>query len=181
MFLTIFVTLQRWVYCCWDDWVLSLLPWSLIPSLLASSWGLLFLCSVSKSHIKSYRQCKPTRKKSNVASKQPTWPMFQLQGVSGPGHTLFCFLVDDFAACDVVDCVCCGLSSASMLCPEVTLVPLRSPSCLLWWCAVLNWIIVALSTWSMKIFIIYSSRYTQFFLKSINFSCTKLQIKEAML
>lgn len=27
--------------CCWDDRVLSLLPWSLIPSLLASSWGLL--------------------------------------------------------------------------------------------------------------------------------------------
>lgn len=140
-----------------------------------------FLCSVSKSHIKSYRQCKPKRKKSNVASKQPTWPMFQLQGVSGQDHTLFCFLVDDFAACDVVDCVCYGLGSASMLCPEVTLVPLRSPSCLLWWCAVLNWIIVALSTWSMTIFIIYSSRYTQFFLKSINFSCTKLQIKEAML
>lgn len=51
--------------------------------------GLAFLCSVSNSLIKSYRQCEPKREKSSTASEQTAWPMFQLQGVSGSYSVLF--------------------------------------------------------------------------------------------
>lgn len=57
-----------------------LVTYSITPCFIM---GLAFLCCVSNSHIKSYTQCKPKRKKSSTASEQPAWPMFQLQGMSG--------------------------------------------------------------------------------------------------
>lgn len=75
-----------------------------------------------QTKMQKIKRCFKTTYLAHVSDARCIWPRITL---------CFIFLVDDFAACDVVDCVCCGLGSARMLCPEVTLVPLRSPSCLL--------------------------------------------------